>query len=198
MTTRPNTEPADPERATGTDVPHPPTPLMRLADGMDRVVSWLAQSILVVTGCALLVLLFSNVVARYTMGGGFRFAQELPERIFPFFIMAGVALAAQRGGHMAVEIVPDLLGRRGKQVVRILAQLCVVAGHAVLVAVALDVAEISRIDLSPVLGLPSSWSYYALAVGAAAVIVATLALVMRLVVIGPEAMPTPNPEETGQ
>ena len=34
--------------------------------------------------------------------GGFRFAQELPERLFPWFIMAGVALAVQKGGHMAV------------------------------------------------------------------------------------------------
>lgn len=198
MSTRPNVEAADPERITGVELPpHPPSPPLSLADGLDRIVSVLAQAIVIVTGCALLALLFANVVARYTLGGGFSFAQELPERIFPFFIMAGVALAAQRGGHMAVELLPDLLGRRGKQVVRIVAQLCVVAGHGVLVAVALDVAGISWIDKSPVLGLPASLSYYAIAGGAAAVIVATFALILRLFVIGPEAMPTPNPEELG-
>ena len=198
MSTRPNIKAADPERVTGVELPHPPpSTLLSLADGLDRVVSILAQAIVVVTGCALLALLTANVVARYTLGGGFAFAQELPERLFPFFIMAGVTLAAQRGGHMAVELIPDLLGRRGKQVVRIIAQLCVVTGHGVLVVVAFDVAGISWIDKSPVLGLPASLSYYAIAGGAAAVIVATLALIVRLFVIGADAMPTPNPEELG-
>lgn len=177
---------------------HPPTPMLRLADGLDRIVSILCRGIVLVTGLALLALLFGNVVARYTMGGGFSFAQELPERIFPFFIMAGVALAAQHGGHMAVEMLPELLGRRVEQVVRIIAQSIVIIGHAVMVYVTIDVANISWIDMSPVLNMPASYSYYALAGGSAAVIVATTALVIRLFIIGPEAMPVPTPEETGQ
>ena len=177
---------------------HPPTFMLRLADGLDRIVSIICRGILLVTGIALLALLFGNVVARYTMGGGFSFAQELPERIFPFFIMAGVALAAQHGGHMAVEMLPELLGRRVEQIVRIIAQSVVIIGHAVMVYVTVDVANISWIDLSPVLNLPASYSYYALAGGSAAVIVATVALVIRLFIIGPEAMPVPTPEEIGQ
>ena len=59
---------------------------------------------LLVTGTAMLVILFANVVARYALhSGGFAFAQELPERLFPWFIAAWVALAAQHGGHMSVE-----------------------------------------------------------------------------------------------
>lgn len=178
--------------------PHPPTPMLRLADGLDRVISIVCRGIVLVTGVALLVLLFGNVVARYTLGGGFSFAQELPERIFPFFIMAGVALAAQHGGHMAVEMLPELLGRRVEQAVRILAQSIVILGHAIMVYVTVQVADISWIDLSPVLNMPASYSYYALAGGSAAVIIATTALVIRLIIIGPEAMPVPTPEETGQ
>lgn len=172
--------------------------MLRLADGLDRIVSIFCRAIVLVTGVALLALLFGNVVARYTMGGGFSFAQELPERIFPFFIMAGVALATQHGGHMAVEMLPELAGRRVEQVIRILAQTIVIVGHAVMVYVTIQVAEISWIDLSPVLNMPASYSYYALAGGSAAVIIATTALVIRLFIIGPEAMPVPTPEETGQ
>lgn len=177
---------------------HPKTPMLRLADGLDRIVSIVARGIVLVTGCVLLVLLFSNVVARYALGGGFSFAQELPERVFPFFIMAGVALAVQHGGHMAVEMLPEMLGRRVEQVFRIVAQTIVIIGHAVMVYVALDVADISWIDVSPVLNMPASYSYYALAGGSAAVIIATVALVIRVAIIGPEAMPVPTPEETGQ
>ncbi|MBD8554531.1 TRAP transporter small permease [Rhizobium sp. CFBP 8762] len=177
---------------------HPLTPMLRLANGLDRVVSLIARAIVLTAGCALLLLLFSNVVARYALGGGFSFAQEMPERIFPFFIMAGVALGVQHGGHMAVEMLPEMLGRRAEQVFRIIAQTIVIIGHAVLVYVTFDVASLSWIDVSPVLNLPASYSYYALTGGSAAVIIATLALVIRVTIIGPEAMPVPTPEETGQ
>lgn len=177
---------------------HPPTPMLRFADSLDRVVSIVARTIVLVSGCVLLVLLFGNVVARYALGGGFSFAQELPERIFPFFIMAGVAIGVQHGGHMAVEMLPELLGRRAEQVFRIIAQTLVVIGHAVMVYVTVNVANISWIDLSPVMNMPASYSYYALAGGSVAVIIATVALLIRLFIIGPEAMPVPTPEETGQ
>lgn len=196
--TRPNDHQEDPQRELGTDLPHPSTPMLRLADGLDRVISILTRTIVMITGLALLLLLFANVVARYAMGSGLSFAQELPERLFPLFIVAGIALGAQRGAHMAVEAVPELFNRRGKQAMYVLAQLCVILSNAIVLVVALKVANISWIDLSPVLGLPASYSYFALAGGSAAVIAATIAIIIRLIAIGPEALPVPNPEETGQ
>ncbi|MFT4013518.1 MAG: TRAP transporter small permease subunit [Paracoccus sp. (in: a-proteobacteria)] len=196
--TRPNDHQEDPQREVAKDVPHPPTFLLRLADGMDRIISILTRTIMMITGLALLLLLFANVVARYAVGSGLSFAQELPERLFPLFIVAGIALGAQRGAHMAVEAIPELFNRRGKQAMHVLAQLCVIVSNAVVVVVAVKVANISAIDLSPVLGLPASYSYFALAAGSAAVIVVTVAIIIRLIVIGPEALPAPNPEETGQ
>ena len=67
---------------------------LTVADIIDRTVGFICRAVILLTGLALLVLLTANVVARYVMeSGGFRFAQELPERLFPWFIMAGVALA---------------------------------------------------------------------------------------------------------
>ena len=196
--TRPNDHQEDPQRDVATDVPHPPSRLLRLMDGLDRIISFLTRTVLMIAGLALLGLLFANVVARYVMGSGLPFAQELPERLFPFFIVAGIALGAQRGAHMAVEALPEMFDRRGKQAIYVLAQLCVIAGNAIVMVVAFQVGNMSWIDLSPVLGLPATYSYFALAGGAALVILATLAITVRLVRIGPEALPIPNPEETGQ
>ena len=99
---------------------------------------------------------------------------------------------------MAVEALPEMFDRRGKQAIYVLAQLFVIAGNAIVMVVAFQVGNMSWIDLSPVLGLPATLSYFALAGGAALVILATAAVVIRLVRIGPEALPIPNPEETGQ
>src|SRR5215203_3568625 len=43
--------------------------------------------------------------------------EEVPQQLFPWFIMAGVGLAVQRGGHIAVEWLLGKLGREGKRVV---------------------------------------------------------------------------------
>src|SRR5262245_13715851 len=87
---------------------------LAVANSIDNGVGVICRTVILLTGVALLALLTANVVARYLLeSGGFRFAQELPERLFPWFIMAGVALAVQKGGHMAVESVLSRLSRNG-------------------------------------------------------------------------------------
>lgn len=178
-------------RATGGGV-------LAVANIIDRSVGFLCRAMILLTGIALLVLLTANVVARYVLeSGGFRFAQELPERLFPWFIMAGVALAVQKGGHMAVESLLARMKRNGARMMLLVGHVIIIASYAILGWEALGVADIVSIETSPVLGLSSSYSYYALALGCAAVILTTFALALRVAMIGPEAMPTPDPEETG-
>lgn len=168
------------------------------ADLIDRAVGLVCRSVILLTGIALLAILTANVVARYVLdSGGFRFAQELPERLFPWFIMAGVALAVQKGGHMAVETILSRLSRNGARILLLAGHAIIIASYAVLGWVAISVADIVSIEKSPVLGLSSSYSYYALALGCLAVILTTFALALRVGALGPEAMPTPDPEETG-
>lgn len=171
---------------------------LAVANVIDRAVGFLCRAMILATGIALLAILTSNVVARYVLeSGGFRFAQELPERLFPWFIMAGVALAVQKGGHMAVESVLARLSRRGARIMLLVGHAIVIVSYVILGWEALGVADIVSIEKSPVLGLSSSYSYYALALGCLAVILTTFALALRVAVLGPEAMPAPDPEETG-
>jgi TRAP-type C4-dicarboxylate transport system permease small subunit len=179
------------ERATGGGA-------LAVANIIDRSVGFLCRAMILLTGIALLLILTANVVARYVLAsGGFRFAQELPERLFPWFIMAGVALAVQKGGHMAVESVLLRLSRNGARMMLLIGHAIIIASYAILGWEALGVADIVSIETSPVLGLSSSYSYYALALGCATVILTTFALALRVAMLGPEAMPTPDPEETG-
>ena len=84
------------------------------ANGIDRLVTRLCRVVVLVTGIALTLILTANVAARYAFSaGGLDAAQELPERLFPWFIVAGVVLAAQAGGHMAVDWLFGKLGPRG-------------------------------------------------------------------------------------
>lgn len=160
--------------------------------GVDRAIAWLCQTIVLLTGIALLVVLTSNIGARYVLAtGGFDWAQEVPERLFPWFIMAGVVLAGQQGGHVAVEWILPRLAIRSRQVLLALVHLLIAGSYIWLTLLALDVADITGIELSPVLGLPTSHGYFALAGGAALLSVSTLCIVVRIVALGPAAVPTP-------
>ncbi len=165
-------------------------------DTVDRAVALLCQGVLLLTGTALMVVLTANVVARYVLAtGGFDWAEEVPQQVFPWFIMAGVALAVQHGGHVAVEWLLGKLGREGKRIVLLAGHALVVLAYAVLCWQALVVADIVAIELSPALGLPGSYGYWAIAAGCVLLAVGTLTTADRLALIGPEAMPQPSPEE---
>ncbi len=173
-----------------------PSVLLAAADTVDRALALLCQGVLLLTGTVLMVVLTANVVARYVLAaGGFDWAEEVPQQVFPWFIMAGVVLAVQHGGHVAVEWLLGKLGREGKRIVLLAGHALVVLAYAVLCWQALVVADIVSIELSPALGLPGSYGYWAIAAGCVLLALGTLTNAVRLAVIGPEAMPQPSPEE---
>lgn len=159
-----------------------------VADLADRLVAAVCRLVVLVTGIALTAILTANVVARYVFAtGGFRAAQELPERIFPWFIVAGIVLAAQAGGHMAVEWLPGKLGPQGRRSLLLGGNLIVVVAYAVLLRESMLLADLASVERSPILGLSGSHGYWAMAAGFGLVALVTIASSIRIAVLGPEA-----------
>jgi TRAP-type C4-dicarboxylate transport system permease small subunit len=178
------------------DQPRPRSALLIAADKADQGVALLCQGVLLVTGVALVGVLTANVIARYVLAtGGFDWAEEVPEQVFPWFIMAGVALAVQRGGHIAVEWLLGRLGRDGNRIVLLAGHVLVICAYTFLCWKALEVADIVALERSPALGLPKTYGYWAIAAGCALLALSTVSVAIRLAVIGPEALPRPTPEE---
>jgi len=171
-------------------------PFLRAADGIDKGISWLCQGILSLTGTVLMGALTANVIARYVLStGGFDWAEEVPEQLFPWFIMAGVGLAVQNGGHVAVEWLLGKIGRSATNAVLLLGHVLVFATYVAVVVEALKVADIVAIEKSPVMGLPKTYGYWAIAFGSVLVALSTLTAFVRLLLIGPEARPVPAAAE---
>jgi TRAP-type C4-dicarboxylate transport system permease small subunit len=176
--------------------PPPRSALLVAADRIDRGVALVCQGVLLVTGIVLMGVLTANVIARYVLAtGGFDWAEEVPEQVFPWFIMAGVALAVQHGGHIAVEWLLGRLARTGTRIVLLFGHALVICAYAFLSWQALEVADIVSIERSPALGLPKTYGYWAIAAGCALVALSKSMVAIRLALIGPEAMPRPSPEE---
>lgn len=169
---------------------------LRTADGIDHVVARFCEAVILIVGTVLLALLAGNVLARYVFdSGGFRFAQELPERLFPVLIMAGVVLGVQKGAHAAVETVLFLLPRQGARLMLAAGHAIVIISYIVLCKDIIALAEMVWIDRSPVMGIPAAYGYYTIAIGFGLVVTVTATLAVKVVLIGPEAMPVPSPEE---
>lgn len=186
----------------GEATPLPPSPAPRSfpvkgADAIDYSVRKICEIILLITGTVLMVALSANVIARYILAtGGFDWSEEIPEQLFPWFIMAGVALAVQRLGHVAVEWLYDVLRPSRLRLVLLVGHVLVIVTYALTVDQALIVADIVSIERSPVLGLPKTYGYWSIAVGGAMIALSTFAGMIRLVVHGPRTGTLPVQTES--
>lgn len=148
------------------------------ANRVDRLITALCRFVVLATGIALTVIMTASV--------GIDAAQELPERLFPWFIVAGFTLAAQAGGHMYVEWLLDKFDSRGRRWLLLFGNAIVIVAYLVLFQQALEVAEIAKLERSPVLGLPGSHGYWAMALGCLLLALATLCSSVRIALTGPE------------
>lgn len=161
---------------------------LAVAGAIDGTITVICRFVVLVTGIALTVVMTANVAARYVFAaGGFSAAQELPERLFPWFIAAGIALAAQAGGHMAVDWSLDRFKDSGKRILLLFGNAIVIFSYVVLCYQAFAVAEIAKIERSPVLGLSGSHGYWAIALGCAMLALTHLCSSIRIALLGPEA-----------
>ncbi|MGA0539708.1 TRAP transporter small permease [Neotabrizicola sp. VNH66] len=162
--------------------------LVTLTDRVDHLVAVLCRTAVLLTGAALTIVLTIGVVGRYVLvSGGLAAVQELPERLFPWFIVAGIVLAAQAGGHMSVEWLPGKLGPRGRRNLFIASNAIVIVAYAVLTREALRLAEIASIERSPVLGLSGAHGHWAMAAGFGLTAIVTICSCLRTAVRGTEA-----------
>ena len=173
------------------------SPAILVADTIDNGIRLICRAMVLVTMTALLGLLGANVLARYIFAqGGFTWVGEIPELLFPWLIAAGVVLAVQHGAHIAFDILLGMLGRSGQRVLMVFINLLVAAAYLVLTRTALQLADIAAIERSPILEVPRSIGYYALTFAAVLMAVSCLTIAIRVAVIGPEAAPQPNPEDS--
>jgi TRAP-type C4-dicarboxylate transport system permease small subunit len=170
---------------------------LTLANGVDRLITRLCRFIVLVTGIPLTVILTGNVVARYVLAsGGIDAAQELPQLLFPWFIVAGIALAAQAGGHLGVDWLFNKLSPGGRVWLLHIVNAIVIASYLILCQQSLLLAESTWVQLSPVLNIPTSQGYLAVALGCLLLALAAACSSVRIALTGPETRFTLTYKET--
>ncbi|BEP44709.1 TRAP transporter small permease subunit [Variovorax sp. 375MFSha3.1] len=120
--------------------------------GICRAVLWLSTSVI-------FLILVVNTVLRYATGSSLEWANEVPELLFPWLVMAGVVIAAQQGAHIATTFLMDALPAGARRVVATFAWLVVAAMYGTLSVATFRMLEIVHDEKSPILQVPGSVTY---------------------------------------
>ena len=124
----------------------------RAVVGLCRAVLWLSTAVIFVILCA-------NTVLRYATGSSVQWANEVPELLFPWLVMAGVVLAAVHGAHITTTFMMDLLPAKVRRVVTSASWLVVAGLYGTLAVATFRMLDIVHDEKSPILQLPGSITY---------------------------------------
>lgn len=146
---------------------------------LDHAVDLVCKAILCVTCTAIFLILISNVVLRYFFASSLEWAAELPELLFPWFVMAGVVLAVSHNAHIQISFLVDRAGPATAKALAVLRAVLIVGTYGLLSWIAIDLLPIVADERSPVLGVPNSVTYAALLFGFALIALKELAILVR-------------------
>jgi TRAP-type transport system small permease protein len=143
-------------------------------NALERAIVFVCSIVLWVTTVVIFVILSANTALRYASGSSLQWANEVPELLFPWLVMAGVVLAAEKGAHIATVFLVDSVGAGARRIIAIIAWTGVALLYAVLVRATWRMLEIVHDERSPILQVPGSVTYVCVLIGM--VLIAALAL----------------------
>ena len=152
---------------------------LSIARAVDRAVEIACNFLLLTAGLGLLCLLTVVVVLRYVFATGLTFATDLTELLFAIFVMAGIALAARRGVHVATQLLLHTLQGVWRKSLAVAIHVVTAATYVLLAWYALQNAIIAHDQTSPVMEIPWSVGYGCLALGLALVATCSLTAIVR-------------------
>jgi len=124
----------------------------RAVGGICRAVLWISTSVI-------FVILVANTVLRYATGSSLQWANEVPELLFPWLVMAGVVLAALQGAHITTTFLVEKVPFGIRRPLAVCAWLGVATLYAVLSVATFRMLEIVHDEKSPILQVPGSITY---------------------------------------
>jgi TRAP-type C4-dicarboxylate transport system permease small subunit len=151
----------------------------------ERIITVICQALLWVSTVMIFVILAVNTILRYATGSSLQWANEVPELLFPWLVMSGVVMAAQRGAHITTTFLIDKLSLSVRRGLGVAVSLIVSGLYGTLAWATWRMLEIVHDEKSPILQVPGSVTYAAVMV--AMVMLAVLGLIAACRAFGPIA-----------
>lgn len=142
----------------------------------------------------IVILVFSNVVARYGFGAGFAGAEEISRLLFVWLVFLGAILALRRKAHLGVELVVARLPRPLRRACAVVTHVLTLYALWLFLAGSWTQTKIGLHTYSTVLHYPNAFMAASGLVCAASMILVVAANLLRIVLDTPAAMVPGDPD----
>ena len=139
---------------------------------------WLLIAILAVMA----VIIFANVVLRYTTSQSIEWAEEVARHLMIWLTFLGCGPTLRYGGHIAVENLQDTLSPKGAIAVRTLIALLMTGFFVFCIWFGLDYMERTQYQITPATQISVAIIYAALPVGMFLTLIHWLLIMRRYVI----------------
>lgn len=125
----------------------------------ERIITMMCQVVLWISTGMIFIILAINTVLRYATGASLQWANEVPELLFPWLVMSGVVMAAQRGAHITTTFMADKLSHSFRRGLGVVVGLIICGLYSTLAYATWRMLEIVHDEKSPILQVPGSVTY---------------------------------------
>jgi TRAP-type transport system small permease protein len=132
---------------------------------LENGIAWLCKALLWASTSIIFFILVANTILRYVTGSSLQWANEVPELLFPWLVMAGVVLASIHGAHITTSFLMDKLAGLPRKMVSVSGWLMVSGLYATLTLATWRMLGIVHDEKSPILGIPGSVTYACVMIG---------------------------------
>jgi TRAP-type C4-dicarboxylate transport system permease small subunit len=135
--------------------------LDRIEKGLVAINRWVLIFLLL----AMAIIIFSNVVLRYTTGDSIVWAEEVARHMMIWVAFLGAGLALRFGGHVAIDNLHRSVSTRTAQLLRALVLLCLALFFIFMTISSSDYVWRTRFQSTAATDIPISFVYAAMPVG---------------------------------
>lgn len=133
---------------------------------------------------AMSVIVFANVVLRYTTGDSIIWAEEVARHLMIWGTFLGAGLVLRFGGHVAIDNLHHAIPTRVARVLRVIVVLLIAGFCVSMTWFSIVYTSVMRFQTTPATGISFAWIYAALPAGFILLLVHLGFLVRRYVRVG--------------
>lgn len=142
----------------------------------------LNKAVLMALLSAMALIIFANVVLRYTTSESIEWAEEVARYLMVWLTFLGAGLVLRYGGHIAIDNLQDSVPRKAAMAIRCLISTILFAFFIYMAWVGMMYVERSQFQMTPTTQVSMAWVYSAMPIGGLLLVI-HFALVVKSYII---------------
>lgn len=149
--------------------------------GLLRLIRRINETVIILIFATLCLVVFAQVIARFLFHSPFSWSEELARYLQVWLVLLGAAACMQRGQHIAIDFLANLMPPPLARGLAVLMNLIIVGYMLVVLRFSADLMEVTSYQTSPAMQIPMSAVYLSIPVSGSLLLVeSVITLVRRL------------------